>query len=82
MIDFIKKMTTPKSAVAEAEVELAEAERDYLNIVAQAEYYNMKAGCLTMRILRLREVVRTRDVLPLGLELPEDQTGPPPVSIH
>ena len=82
MIEFIKKLNTPKTALSIAETELAEAERDYLAVVAKAEYYDMMAECLTMRILRLREVVRTRDVLPLGLELPEDQTGPPPVSIH
>lgn len=79
MIEFIKKLSTPKTALSVAETELAEAERDYLAVVAKAEYYDMMAECLAMQVLRLREVVRTRDVLVLRMDTSDDS---PHVAIH
>lgn len=79
MIEFIKKLNTPKTALSIAETELAEAERDYLAVVAKAEYYDMMAECLAMRLIRLREVVRTRDVLALPMDTSDDS---PHVKLH
>lgn len=65
MLNALKKILRPEmpSVVAEAERELREAEREFLSVVTKVDYYTALAECHASRVRRLREVVKTGNVL-------------------
>ena len=65
MLKTLKKILRPEapSVMAEAERELRDAERDFLAVATKVDYYISLAECHASRIHRLREVIRTGDVL-------------------
>lgn len=65
MLKVLKKILRPEapSVIAEAERELRDAERDFLAVATKVDYYVSLAECHASRIHRLREVLKTGDVL-------------------
>ena len=71
MLNALKKMLKPElpTVMAEAERELKDAEREFLRISTKVDYYISLVACHANRISRLREALKTQNVL----ALPDDE---------
>jgi len=80
MLKYLKSFVTPKlpSALEEAERELKIAECEFLKILEKVDYYIAMAQYGECTIRRLREVLRTKDVL----AIPEDDSDEISVTKH
>ncbi len=65
MFNAIKKILKPElpSIMAEVERELHEAEREFLHVMTKADYYIAMTECHASRVHRLREALKTQNVL-------------------
>ena len=76
MLRYLKNLMAPElpSAIHEAERDLRLAECEHLKVMEKLEYYLNMAEYKAMHISRLREVIRTNDVL-AGLEVQDEQNN-------
>lgn len=65
MFNALKKILKPElpSVMVEVERELHEAEREFLHVATKADYYIALKECHASRVHRLREALKTQDVL-------------------
>ena len=65
MLNALKKMLKPElpTVMAEAERELKDAELEFLRVSTKVDYYISLVECHASRIRRLRETLKTHNVL-------------------